>query len=78
MEGEDMKIRDNDRRSIERMRLNTDRRSSEYRSLYENLSKTHCKNSGRIKETVERSRTPDTRLSSIDVEWLDDEQQSCA
>jgi hypothetical protein len=78
MEGGDTKIRDNDRRSIERMRSNTDRRSSYDRSSYDNTSKAPREISGCIKETVERSRTPDRCLIGIDVAWLVDEQQSCA
>ena len=72
-----MKITHKDRRFHDRMRSDTDRRSSQDRRSDDNISKSPFKDSDRQKVTVERRRTADRRLNNIEVEWLD-EEEGCA
>ena len=68
----------NDRRSNDCMRSDTDRRLGSDRRVDENSPKAPFADSNGIKVTVERRRTPDRRLNSIAVEWLDHAEESCA
>ena len=68
----------NDRRFNNHMHSDTDRRSGPDRRVDKDSPKTPFADSDGIKVTVERRRTPDRRLNSIAVEWLDHAEESCA
>ena len=61
-----------DRRSNDCMRSNTDRRS------HQKIPETPFKDSEGTKVTYDRCRSPDRRINSIEVEWHENDEESCA